>query len=92
MEEGLDEINFSVDDFHEAYIPLAYIKNGHDAAVKLKIPVLLAHKALTSSKITVKYLETYFKHKFTIYDENKEKFQRFLYNKNLRSYSYREKL
>ena len=71
-EAGLNEINFSVDDFHEEYIPLAYVKNGHDAAARVKMPVLLAHKALASSKITVEYLEKYFKHKFTVYDENKK--------------------
>jgi organic radical activating enzyme len=74
-EAGLNEINFSVDDFHEEYVPLEYIKNGHDAAIKAKIPVLLAHKALTTSKITVEYLEKFFNHKFTIYDENKKNFR-----------------
>ncbi len=49
-EAGLGELNYSVDDFHQAYIPLAHIRYAVAAAEELEIPVLLAHKSYPGSK------------------------------------------
>lgn len=40
-EAGLTEINFSTGDDHLEYIPLDYVKNGIDAAVKLNLTVVV---------------------------------------------------
>lgn len=56
---GLTELNYSVDDFHQQFIPLTIIKNAVDAAIDLNIPVLLAHKTYPgsqSSKVTYESL------------------------------------
>ena len=49
-EAGLGELNYSVDDFHQAYIPLAHIVYAVEAALELEIPVLLAHKSYPGSR------------------------------------------
>lgn len=38
---GLNEINFSTGDDHLEYVPLEYVKNGLDAAVKLNLTVVV---------------------------------------------------
>ena len=59
-DHGLTEINISVDDMHQEHIPIEYVKNAHDACVDHDVFVLLAHKALSTSKVTVEYLEEVF--------------------------------
>lgn len=59
-EHGLTEINISVDDMHQEHIPIEYVKNAHDACVEHNVFVLLAHKALANSTVTVEYLEEVF--------------------------------
>lgn len=49
---GLTEFNFSVDDFHQEYIPLPHIKTAIEVCVDLGIPVLLAHKTYPDCAIT----------------------------------------
>lgn len=56
-EAGLTELNYSVDDFHQKYIPEANIVYGVEAAIELKIPVLLAHKTYNGSKTSKQYYE-----------------------------------
>lgn len=46
---GLTELNYSVDDFHQVYIPEIRIKYAVEAALELEIPVLLAHKTYRGS-------------------------------------------
>lgn len=41
---GLTELNYSVDDFHQKYVPMEHIKTAMLVAEELKIPVLLAFK------------------------------------------------
>ena len=53
---GLTEINYSVDDFHQAHIPLKTVRNAVLAALEHGIPVLLAHKTYPGSQSS---LETY---------------------------------
>lgn len=49
-EAGLGELNYSMDDFHQAYIPLTHIGYAVAAALELEIPVLLAHKSYPGSR------------------------------------------
>ncbi len=49
-ESGLGELNYSVDDFHQAYVPLAHIGYAVEAGLELEIPVLLAHKSYPGSR------------------------------------------
>lgn len=46
---GLTELNYSVDDFHQQFIPVERIKNAVEAALDLNIPVHLAHKTYPGS-------------------------------------------
>ncbi|MCL5260122.1 MAG: radical SAM protein [Gammaproteobacteria bacterium] len=46
---GITEINYSVDDFHQKFIPYDNIKFAVKAAEKLRVPVLLAHKTYPNS-------------------------------------------
>ena len=57
QEAGLTELNYSVDDFHQAYIPEQNIINGVKAAQSLEIPVLLAHKTYPNSVSNREYYE-----------------------------------
>ena len=47
---GLSEFNFSVDDFHEEYIPLSSIKTAVDISLEAGINVLLVHKTYPGGK------------------------------------------
>jgi len=49
-EAGLGELNYSVDDFHQAYVPLTHIGYAVEAALEFEIPVLLAHKSYPGSR------------------------------------------
>lgn len=49
---GLKEFNFSVDDFHQKYIPVNDIARAVLASIKFDIPVVLAHKSTPSTKIS----------------------------------------
>lgn len=50
VKEGLSEINISVDDFHQEYIPLSNVKNAIEVSLKLNLPIHLAHKTYPESK------------------------------------------
>ena len=54
---GLTEINYSVDDFHQEHIPAIRIRYATEAALKVGIPVLLAHKTYPASKTDRQYYE-----------------------------------
>ncbi len=58
---GLSELNYSVDDFHQKFIPLTTIKNAVNAASEVGIPLLLAHKTYPGSISNREYYEAYFK-------------------------------
>lgn len=57
---GLTEINISIDDLHQRWIPLRYVKNAFLACQERQFPCLIAHKAMRNHKITLKFLEDYF--------------------------------
>jgi hypothetical protein len=50
---GVHELNISVDDFHQKYIPLEYIKTIAKVATNLEIVTLLAYKTYPNSKLTI---------------------------------------
>jgi organic radical activating enzyme len=60
VKSGLTEINISIDDLHQRWIPLENVKNAFHACYKLRFKCLIAHKALRKAKITKKFLEDYF--------------------------------
>jgi len=57
---GLHEINISLDDLHQDWIPFESVKNAFLACVRRQFRCLLAHKVLMSARITRKYLEEQF--------------------------------
>lgn len=57
---GLTEFNISVDDMHQAHIPLQHVKNVHDACRKHGVRILIANKAYRNAKITPEFLASYF--------------------------------
>jgi len=68
-EAGLTEFNYSVDDFHQRFIPLSTIKNGIEAAIELGIPVHLAHKTYPNSKSNRSLYEETFERQIPILDQ-----------------------
>jgi len=60
MASGLSEINISVDDLHQRWIPIERTKNAFLACYKRRLKCLIAHKMNKSSKITPNYLREYF--------------------------------
>jgi hypothetical protein len=57
---GLDEINISVDDLHQQWIPLENVKNAFQACVRRQFRCLLAHKVLKNAILTRAFLEGVF--------------------------------
>jgi len=64
---GLTEINYSCDDFHQAFIPLERIKWANEAAIAVNLPALLAVKGLKNTLITIEYLEQFLGVKLATY-------------------------
>jgi hypothetical protein len=60
IQVGLHEINISLDDLHQEWIPFESVKNSFLACVKRKFRCLLAHKVLKGAAITKSYLEESF--------------------------------
>lgn len=69
---GLTEINISIDDLHQRWIPLDWAKNAFIACQKRRFHCLIAHKAMRNSKITPKSLEEYFGVELIEYEPNKD--------------------
>jgi hypothetical protein len=57
---GLTEINISVDDLHQRWVPLERVKNAFLACYRRRFKCLIAHKETKCSTITKTFLETYF--------------------------------
>lgn len=60
IECGLTEINISIDDQHQEWIPLDRVKNAFLACVERKFQCLIGHKATAKATITKRYLEEFF--------------------------------
>jgi hypothetical protein len=54
---GLSEINISVDDLHQKYVPFWRVKNAYLACYAREFPCLIAHKQDRDSVITKAWLE-----------------------------------
>jgi radical SAM protein with 4Fe4S-binding SPASM domain len=52
VEKGLDVLNLSIDDFHQEYVPLEYVRNAYQAASKLGIKIVLMTTTVKQSRIT----------------------------------------
>jgi len=59
-EAGLTEIHFSIDDFHEAFIPLKHVRSAIEVAVALGVPVHLVHKTFAGSRSSLARYEAEF--------------------------------
>lgn len=57
---GLTEINISIDDQHQEWIPLHQVRNAFLACVERKFQCLIGHKATATMKITKAFLEEFF--------------------------------
>jgi hypothetical protein len=57
---GLTEINISIDDLHQRWIPLDHVKNAFLACQKRRFSCLVAYKAMRNPQITPKSLGDYF--------------------------------
>ncbi len=69
---GLTEMNISVDDLHQEWIPLESIKNALRLCVERDFQCLIAHKAMVGAKITKESLEDYCGVELLNYDEEKD--------------------
>lgn len=56
IDAGLGELNISIDDLHQEWIPLESVKNAVLACVARKFQLLIAHKQNHDSKLTQKSL------------------------------------
>ena len=72
LEAGLSEINISVDDLHQRWIPLERPRNAFLACYKRGVKCLLAHKQNKSSMITVPYLREFFGVDLIDYEHGRE--------------------
>lgn len=60
IKAGLHEINISLDDLHQDWIPFASVKNSFLACTKRKFRCLLAHKVFKDAVMTKVWLEEQF--------------------------------
>jgi organic radical activating enzyme len=68
-EAGLSEINLSCDDLHQEHIPLENVRHAYQAARRLDLPVLIAHKQVKHGKITPEFLSSYLGAQLTEFQE-----------------------
>lgn len=66
-EAGLNELNVSVDDLHQEFIPLENIQNVWNACRSIGMPLLFAHKLTKNCKITKEYLDSFLGTELRIY-------------------------
>jgi radical SAM family protein len=60
LSAGLTEINISIDDLHQEWIPLEHVRNSFLACYDRRLKCLIAHKRTKSATITRQSLEEYF--------------------------------
>ncbi len=58
VKRGLDVLNLSLDDFHQEYIPLAYVRNAYEAALHLNLRVVIMTTTNKDNKITAETIPT----------------------------------
>ncbi len=64
---GVDELNFSVDDFHQKFISIDTIKNAVNSSLECGIYTLLAHKTFPKANNTISYYEKELERKIVDY-------------------------
>lgn len=69
-EAGLSEINFSCDDLHQEHLPLERVRNAYQAAKKLDLPILIAHKRVKNGRITPESISDFLGVQLTEFKEN----------------------
>jgi radical SAM protein with 4Fe4S-binding SPASM domain len=52
VKKGLNVLNLSLDDFHQEYVSLSYVRNAYDAALHLKLRVVIMTTINNNNKIT----------------------------------------
>jgi hypothetical protein len=72
-DDGLTEINYSCDDFHQEFIPIERIRLANDAAAELGMPALLAVKGIRDSRINPSSLEELLGRKMTGFIEGSKR-------------------
>lgn len=72
IDAGLHEINISLDDFHQEWIPLESVKNAFLACVRRKFRCLLAHKVLRNARVTKEHLEEVFGVELVQWEQGRE--------------------
>lgn len=60
IDSGLSELNISIDDLHQEWIPLERAKHAFLACQERNFPVLIAHKEAQNAVITREYLSSFF--------------------------------
>jgi hypothetical protein len=60
IDAGLSELNISVDQWHQDWIPLTNVRNAFLACVTRQFPCLIGHKAALHSRQTKEDLEAFF--------------------------------
>lgn len=56
VKKGLNVLNLSLDDFHQEYVSLAYVRNAFDAALRLKLRVVIMTTINKNNKITAEII------------------------------------
>jgi radical SAM protein with 4Fe4S-binding SPASM domain len=56
VKKGLNVLNLSLDDFHQEYVSLAYVRNAFDAALSLKLRVVIMTTINKNNKITAEII------------------------------------
>ena len=80
---GLSEINLSCDDLHQEHIPMERVRNAHQAARKLDLPTLIAHKQVKNGRITPESISDFMGVKLTEFKEGEVNQRTDLYSSSL---------
>ena len=80
---GLCEINLSCDDFHQEHIPLERVRNAYQAARKLDLSILIAHKRIKNGQITSESISNFLGVKLIEFKEDGENQKTNLYSSSL---------
>jgi len=80
---GLSEVNLSCDDFHQEHIPLERVRNAYQAASKLELPVLIAHRRVKNGRITPESIADYLGAELTEFREGEKNPRTDLYSSSL---------
>lgn len=69
---GLDEVNISVDDYHQEFVPIESVINCVNALRKSSIKIILAHKVGLNTKHDVQFYERKLGEKIVLIDSRSE--------------------